>query len=264
MGNCLATPQVADNTGRRGWAANGVPLPSGAASAASAASAAPAHSSKAMSAPGSMGAAAAAAAGVPHAHLRGGAAVSLPPAIAAMAGSPGNSGVTPRADPVKLHQMKKRIAVAAEAITNAADIEVPVVPKTEFAERLIGEPAAQVVLGGGGHCSAMLPTHLLAHRLQLCSVQRCCQDAAPSRPGRLLAAGTLHAECPASLRARRRLPPAAKAIRGNLLFEQLSMPAKQAIIRSMTPQAVRAGDVIIRQVRPCWAAGCTAGRQRCV
>ncbi|KAL4451289.1 hypothetical protein ABPG77_009361 [Micractinium sp. CCAP 211/92] len=123
-----------------------------------------------------MGAAAAAAAGMPHAHLRGGGAVSLPPAIAALAGSPRNSGVTPRADPVKLHQMKKRIAVAAEAITNAADVEVPVVPKTEFAERLI-----------------------------------------------------------------------AKAIRGNLLFEQLSMPAKQAIIRSMTPQAVRAGDVIIRQ-----------------
>ena len=44
------------------------------------------------------------------------------------------------------------------------------------------------------------------------------------------------------------LPPAVKAFDGNLLFEQLSMPAKQAIIRSMTPQVVRAGDVIITQV----------------
>ncbi|EFN52025.1 hypothetical protein CHLNCDRAFT_54794 [Chlorella variabilis] len=77
---------------------------------------------------------------------------------------------------MKIHQMKKRIAVAAEAISNAADIEVPVVPKTDYAERLIG-----------------------------------------------------------------------KAIEGNLLFEQLTLPAKQAIIRSMTPQAVRAGDVIIKQ-----------------
>jgi hypothetical protein len=34
--------------------------------------------------------------------------------------------------------MKKRIAVAAEAITSAAAIEIPVVPKTEYAERLIG------------------------------------------------------------------------------------------------------------------------------
>lgn len=41
---------------------------------------------------------------------------------------------------------------------------------------------------------------------------------------------------------------AAKAIEGCLLFEQLSLPAKQAIIRSMTPQAVQAGEVIIRQV----------------
>lgn len=145
MGNCLATPQVADTARGRGWAANGGPPQSSGASAASAA--APAHSSKAMSAPGNMGAAAAAAAGMPHAHLRGGGAVSLPPAIAALAGSPRNSGVTPRADPVKLHQMKKRIAVAAEAITNAADVEVPVVPKTEFAERLIGGPAVRATLG---------------------------------------------------------------------------------------------------------------------
>jgi hypothetical protein len=44
----------------------------------------------------------------------------------------------PKPDALKLHQMKKRIAVAAEAISNAADIEVPVVPKTEIAEKLIG------------------------------------------------------------------------------------------------------------------------------
>ena len=48
--------------------------------------------------------------------------------------------------------------------------------------------------------------------------------------------------------ARPLFPPAAKAIEGNLLFEQLSIPAKQAIVRSMTPQPMRAGDVIIRQV----------------
>lgn len=48
-------------------------------------------------------------------------------------------GPTPRNDAVKMHQMKKRIAVAAEAISSAADIEIPVVPKTEYAERLIGE-----------------------------------------------------------------------------------------------------------------------------
>ncbi len=65
--------------------------------------------------------------------------------------------------------------------------------------------------------------------------------------------------CPACLLPACCLPlPAAKAIRGNLLFEQLSMPAKQAIIRSMTPQAVRAGDVIIRQVGY-WSPRSTAG-----
>jgi hypothetical protein len=36
---------------------------------------------------------------------------------------------------------------------------------------------------------------------------------------------------------------------GNLLFEQLSLPAKQAIIRSMRPQSVKAGDTIIQQAR---------------
>jgi hypothetical protein len=34
--------------------------------------------------------------------------------------------------------MQKRIAVAAEAITSAADIRIPDVPKTEYAQRLIG------------------------------------------------------------------------------------------------------------------------------
>lgn len=46
-----------------------------------------------------------------------------------------------------------------------------------------------------------------------------------------------------------RLAPAAKAMEGNLLFEQLSLPAKQAIIRSMRPQSVKAGDTIIQQAR---------------
>ncbi|KAI7838861.1 hypothetical protein COHA_007362 [Chlorella ohadii] len=86
--------------------------------------------------------------------------------------------------------MRKRIAVAAEAISSAADIEIPVIPKTDYAERLI-----------------------------------------------------------------------AKAIEGCLLFEQLSLPAKQAsgrppaaavlaaraIIRSMKPKMVKAGEVVIKQ-----------------
>lgn len=38
---------------------------------------------------------------------------------------------------------------------------------------------------------------------------------------------------------------------GNLLFEQLSLPAKQAIIRSMKPQLVKAGEVVIKQARGC-------------
>jgi hypothetical protein len=53
-------------------------------------------------------------------------------------------------------------------------------------------------------------------------------------------------------------PIAVKAFEGNLLFEQLSMPAKQAIIRSMTPQIVRAGDVIITQVGA-WLTGWLTG-----
>jgi hypothetical protein len=82
----------------------------------------------------------------------------------------------PRPDAAKMHQMRKRIAVAAEAISSAADIEIPVIPKTDYAERII-----------------------------------------------------------------------AKAIEGCLLFEQLSLPAKQAIIRSMKPKIVKAGEVIIKQ-----------------
>lgn len=44
----------------------------------------------------------------------------------------------PTADPVKQRAMHKRIAVAAEAITNAADIPIPHVPKSEPTQRLIG------------------------------------------------------------------------------------------------------------------------------
>ena len=72
--------------------------------------------------------------------------------------------------------MHKRIAVAAEAISNAADIAIPDVPKTEYACRLIEQ-----------------------------------------------------------------------ATEGNLLFESLSLPAKQAIVRSMKAETYREGQVIIQQ-----------------
>ena len=53
-----------------------------------------------------------------------------------------------------------------------------------------------------------------------------------------------------------RLPPhAERAIEGNLLFESLSLPAKQAIIRSMAPQLAAQGEVIIAQVRVCVGGG---------
>ena len=52
-------------------------------------------------------------------------------------GPPAAPAGLPRPDAAKLHQQKKRIAVAAEAISSAADIEIPVVPKTDYAERLI-------------------------------------------------------------------------------------------------------------------------------
>jgi hypothetical protein len=42
-------------------------------------------------------------------------------------------------DITKARAMHKRIAVAAEAITNAADIPIPHVPKSDTAQRLIGE-----------------------------------------------------------------------------------------------------------------------------
>ena len=40
---------------------------------------------------------------------------------------------------------------------------------------------------------------------------------------------------------------AEKAVDGNLLFEMLSAPARQAIFRSMAPLAVGAGEVLIKQ-----------------
>lgn len=42
-------------------------------------------------------------------------------------------------DPTKQRAMHKRIAVAAEAITNAAEIPIPHVPKPEPVQRLIGK-----------------------------------------------------------------------------------------------------------------------------
>lgn len=69
--------------------------------------------------------------------LAGGGVAPGPQQVAPDAPPPAAAG-PPKPDAMKIHQMKKRIAVAAEAISNAADIEVPVVPKTDYAERLIG------------------------------------------------------------------------------------------------------------------------------
>eukprot|EP00887_Chlorella_sp_A99_P000268 scaffold13.g268.t1 len=96
-------------------------------------------------------------------------------------------GPPPAVDAEKRRAMHKRIAVAAEAITNAADIAIPDIPKTEHAVRLIEQ--ARTVM--------------------------------PRR-----------------------------ATEDNLLFESLSIPAKQAIIRSMKPENYRAGEVIIQQGDP--------------
>ncbi|GAB4820005.1 hypothetical protein N2152v2_007051 [Parachlorella kessleri] len=97
-------------------------------------------------------------------------------------GAKAGTGVAPidvaadATDFTKVRAMHKRIAVAAEAITNAADIPIPHVPKSEGTQRLIEQ-----------------------------------------------------------------------AIKGNLLFEMLSLPAKQAIISSMTAVSYTAGEEIIHQ-----------------
>lgn len=104
MGNCLGTPQEE--------------LGGGGGSAA----ARPGTPAKPPSKPGTPGSAL---------HVQAGASG------AQVAPAPAPSG-PPRPDAAKMHQMRKRIAVAAEAISSAADIEIPVIPKTEYAERLIG------------------------------------------------------------------------------------------------------------------------------
>ena len=77
---------------------------------------------------------------------------------------------------VRQRQMQKRIAVAAEAITSASDVDIPNYPKTEAARQLIE-----------------------------------------------------------------------RAMAGNLLFQGLSLGARQAIINSMSAKVVQPGDVIITQ-----------------
>lgn len=100
---------------------------------------------------------------------------------AAAPGQAGPSSAVPAQKPevskaVRQRQMQKRIAVAAEAITTASEVDIPNFPKTEAARQLIE-----------------------------------------------------------------------RAMAGNLLFQGLSMGARQAIINSMSAQMVNLGDVIIQQ-----------------
>ena len=161
MGNCLGTPQEG-----------------GAAAAAAARPATPGV--MAPSAPGSKPGTAGSAV---HVQAGGGGAQVAP--------APPPAG-PPRPDAAKIHQMRKRIAVAAEAISSAADIEIPVIPKTEYAERLIGaagagreegEGAGGPGLPGGGHGAAGLRRQVLP-----------CQAGLPGRAKpRAAAAGSARA-----------------------------------------------------------------------
>lgn len=202
MGNCLTAPQVADGIGS------------------------PGDVTAVVSASG--------ASGGPKAKPAAGPSTAATQQMAPATPLPPPAGL-PKPDAMKLHQMKKRIAVAAEAISSAADMEIPVVPKTDYAERLIGARASHAARaacclpcdvcwrGGDGGWGSQAD-----RRCPLSVVGDALERLAPA--------------------VRRPPPLAAKAIEGCLLFEQLSLPAKQAIIRSMTPQAVRAGEVIIKQV----------------
>lgn len=154
MGNCLATPQVADGERRPTRPAAVERVSSNASSAKS---------------PVVGGSRAASAAGnYPQAHHHHSHHHGSPPRGAASSSAQVQVQAPPRPDAVKLHQMKKRIAVAAEAITSAADIEVPVVPKTEFAERLIG--GCCLAGCGSGSCKRRLHS-LRGVKLGLCDVE---------------------------------------------------------------------------------------------
>lgn len=116
------------------------------------------------------------------------------PSAGSGAGTSASSGAGPTPEPLSLdhdrqaqaqaqvvrqHQMQKRIAVAAQALTNASDVAIPSVPKTAVSRQLIES-----------------------------------------------------------------------AIADNLLFQGLSLGARQAIVSSMAPQVVSPGEEIIKQGDP--------------
>lgn len=100
---------------------------------------------------------------------------------------------------------------------------------------------------------------------QAAPVNHCAEAAPLASSGGAGWGGTYPAVVPLTCRPGRYYSPAAlrlaeQAIKGNLLFETLSLPARQAIIGSMTPMVARAGDEIIRQVsRSCSAVVVTVG-----
>lgn len=151
MGNCLGTPQETGGVGGPAAASH------------------PGMPAKLPSKPGTP----AAKPGTPGSavHVQaGGSGAQVAPA-------PTPAG-PPRPDAAKMHQMRKRIAVAAEAISSAADIEIPVIPKTDYAERLIGGKEQREVLAGvwseqavwrGRHAASSCPGCQLCVRDKLAS-----------------------------------------------------------------------------------------------
>lgn len=179
MGNCLGTPQEVGG---------------------GAAAARPGTPAKLPSKPGTPAAKPGTAGSAVHVQA-GGSGAQVAPA-------PTPAG-PPRPDAAKMHQMRKRIAVAAEAISSAADIQIPVIPKTEYAERLIGGQGCWVRRvhgeGEGGELGAQQVWAQL------------CGPLVSSDPADGWPSTRTSISCCAD-----------KAIEGCLLFEQLSLPAKQA------------------------------------
>jgi hypothetical protein len=75
----------------------------------------------------------------------------------------------------KQKHARKRIAIAAEALTNAADVTVPNVPKSEKVQILIGavHPSGPRPLFRSRNPSTRLPSRLPS----------CCFDQLPTHPG---------------------------------------------------------------------------------
>ena len=69
---------------------------------------------------------------------------------------------------------RKRIAIAAEALSSASDVKIPSIPKTEAVLRVLG----MVLMQSKAHCQAVQRLHNTVYwLLLLCSA---CQDDASS------------------------------------------------------------------------------------